>query len=116
MPIFENAVLLFDGIFLFRRELNPYWDVRVLLDVDAATSMTRAVERDAAAPGSADTIRRKYEVRYEPAWRRYCDLEAPEVHADLIIDHTDVERPVILKVRDAIKSSASRDQQGARRD
>ena len=27
-----NAILLFDGLFLFRRELNSYWDFRVLLE------------------------------------------------------------------------------------
>jgi uridine kinase len=29
-----NAILLFDGVFVLRRELNPYWDLRILVDVD----------------------------------------------------------------------------------
>ena len=93
----SHAVLLFDGVFLFRRELNAYWDFRVLLDVDAATSVTRAVERDAGPDAAEDVVRRKYEMRYEPAWRMYCELEAPDVKADLVIDNRDVMTPCFLK-------------------
>lgn len=93
----SNAVLLFDGVFLFRRELNAYWDFRVLLDVDAPTSVARAVERDAGPDADADVVRRKYDVRYEPAWRMYCEFERPDVKADVVIDNRDVAAPRFLK-------------------
>src|SRR5262249_59329107 len=51
-----NSILLFDGVFLFRRELNSYWDFRVLLDVDADLSISRAITRD-----SRDRSRRREE-------------------------------------------------------
>jgi uridine kinase len=92
-----DAVLLFDGLFLFRPELNAYWDFRVLLHVDPATSVSRAVERDQGPDASADVVRRKYDVRYEPAWLMYCELESPDSKADVVIDNTDVQGPVILK-------------------
>ncbi len=92
-----DAVLLFEGVFLFRRELNAYWDLRVLLHVDAPTSLSRAIERDTGGIGSADVVRRKYECRYEPAWLMYCDLEAPETKADVSIDNQDFGQPRILK-------------------
>ena len=97
IAVSSNAVLLFDGVFLFRRELNAYWDFRVLLDVDASTSVERAVERDVGPNTDADVVRRKYDVRYEPAWRMYCELEQPEVKADVIIDNRDVAEPRFLK-------------------
>ena len=97
IAVSANAVLLFDGLFLFRRELNAYWDFRILLHVDPATSVTRAVERDQGPDASPDIVRRKYEVRYEPAWRMYCDLEQPEGRADLIVDNVDVDRPIVIK-------------------
>jgi uridine kinase len=94
-----DAVLLFDGVFLFRPELNAYWDLRVLVHVDAATSVSRAIERDMSGIGDADAdlARRKYEFRYEPAWLMYCALDAPEAKADVIIDNQDFDRPRVLK-------------------
>jgi uridine kinase len=40
-----RSVLLFDGIFVFRRELNRYWDYRILVEVDAETALARALSR-----------------------------------------------------------------------
>ena len=90
-----QTILLFEGLFLFRRELNAYWDFRILLDVDPATSLARALFRDSDGP--ADFIRRKYEERYEPAWQIYLNAEDPESKADVIVDNRDFSRPSVLK-------------------
>jgi uridine kinase len=93
-----ESVLLFDGVFLFRRELDAYWDFRVLVHVDAPTSVSRAVERDASDGSSAvDVIRRKYEQRYEPAWLTYEAVEDPARKADVIVDNRDFARLEFLK-------------------
>jgi uridine kinase len=92
-----GCVLLFEGIFIFRRELNAYWDFRVLLDVDAATSLSRDLDRDTDVIGPAEVVRRKNEARYEPAWQIYVNEEHPESKADVIVDHRDFIRPRILK-------------------
>jgi uridine kinase len=88
-------ILLFEGIFLFRRELNDYWDFRILLDIDAETSWSRALERDTNVIGPADVTRRKYEQRYEPAWQIYVNEEHPEAKADVIVDNRDLHQPRI---------------------
>jgi uridine kinase len=97
IEVSADAVLLFDGVFLFRSELNAYWDLRVLVHVDPATSVSRAVERDQGPGAPADIVRRKYELRYEPAWLMYCELELPEAKADVVVDNTDFRQPLILK-------------------
>jgi uridine kinase len=97
IEVSSTAVLLFDGVFLFRRELNAYWDFRILLDVDAATSVARAVVRDAGPDAASDVVRRKYEMRYEPAWGMYCERESPESKADVVIDNREVATPRLLK-------------------
>jgi uridine kinase len=89
-----NSVLLFDGVFLFRPELNAYWDFRILLDIDAATSVSRAVARDTADP--PEITRRKYAERYEPAWQIYVAREHPASKADVIIDNRDFLHPLRL--------------------
>ena len=88
-----NAVLLFDGVFLFRRELDPYWDLRVLVEVDAKTSIERAVQRDAA--DGRDVIEREYRLRYEPAWLIYLERESPDLKADLIVHNRDLFDPAV---------------------
>ena len=90
-----NSVLLFDGLFLFRRELNSYWDFRILLDIDPATSVSRALGRDTGVQGEADFVRKKYEARYEPAWLIYLTEEHPESKADIIVDNRDYMNPKI---------------------
>jgi len=95
IPVGANAVLLFDGLFLFRRELNAYWDFRILLDIDSATSVSRALERDTGVLGEADLVRQKYEARYEPAWLIYVTEEDPESKADVIVDNRDYMNPEI---------------------
>jgi uridine kinase len=95
-PLSED-VLLFEGLFLFRSELNAHWDFRILLDVDRATSLSRAIARDTGVIGTADVTRRKYEERYEPAWQIYLDAVHPETEADVIVDNRDISRPRLLK-------------------
>lgn len=56
-----QSILIFEGLFLFRRELNACWDFRILLDVDAATSLSRALDRDTDVIGPADLVPAKYE-------------------------------------------------------
>jgi uridine kinase len=97
IPVDANSVLLFDGLFLFRRELNTYWDFRILLDIDYTTSLSRALERDMGVLGEADMVRKKCEVRYEPAWLIYVDQERPESKADIIVDNRDFLNPKLLK-------------------
>jgi uridine kinase len=93
-PVPSDAVLLFDGVFVLRQELARCWDVRILVDVDAETTIARAVARDR---GDREIIERKYRVRYEPAWRIYADEEEPERKADLIVRNQDVENPMLTK-------------------
>jgi len=92
-----DSVLLFEGLFLFRRELNAYWDFRILLDVDAGTCLSRDLDRYGDVTSPADVLRRKFEARYEPAWQIYVNEERPESKADAIVDNRDFLRPRILK-------------------
>lgn len=90
-----SAVLLFEGIFVLRDAINAYWDLRILVDVDAATSIERAVERDAGESGPREVIEKKYRLRYEPAWQIYLEREAPESKADVIVHNGDLGNPTL---------------------
>ena len=91
-----DAVLLFEGIFVLRDAINAYWDLRILVDVDAATSIERAVERDAGESGLRDVIEKKYRLRYEPAWQIYVKQEKPSAKADVIVNNGDLQNPTLV--------------------
>ena len=88
-----NAILLFEGIFLFRRELDACWDYRILVDVNPATSIARSVKRDTGVLGPRDLILRKCSQRYEPAWLLYEDRDNPGGKADAIVDNRNILCP-----------------------
>jgi uridine kinase len=93
----RNTVLLFDGVFLGRQELDRYWDLRILVNVDAETSIARGVRRDASSGDSKD-IETRYRLRYEPAWKIYLEKDRPEAKADFIVDNQDVDNPTLTRV------------------
>jgi phosphoglycolate phosphatase len=84
-----DTVVLFEGVFLFRRELAPYIDYRIFLDIPYEESKKRARERD---PGA---VMDKYDTKYLPAQRKYLEEYPPEKTADMIIDNANREYPYL---------------------
>jgi uridine kinase len=90
-----DAVLIVDGVFAFRPEINYHWDYRIWLSVDPQTSVRRGAERDQDWAGSeAEAVHRH---RYLPAERLYIDEVGPLQLADLIIDNTVFGQPRIVQ-------------------
>jgi uridine kinase len=48
----SDAVLIVDGVFAFRPEINDHWDFRIWLDVGPDLSVCRATVRDHDWAGS----------------------------------------------------------------
>jgi uridine kinase len=86
-----GAVLVVDGLFLHRRELEGLWDFTVLLDVPFEVAAARMAVRDGSHPDPDHPSM----ARYVQAQRRYFAERAPWERADLVIDNADVERPVV---------------------
>jgi uridine kinase len=91
-----EAVLVFDGVFLLRPKLRDWWTLAVYLRVPPSVTLARAVVRDAVEMGGAEEVRRRYEARYLPGQELYRGLVNPEAHAHVVIDNSDVDRPVVL--------------------
>ncbi len=84
-----NAVLLLDGVFLLRPELNAHWDYRIFVQVDFEVALRRAVQRDRELFGSPEAVRARYEERYFPAQRSYLERVQPQGLADAIVHNND---------------------------
>jgi uridine kinase len=90
-----TAALIVDGIFLHRPELRSCWDLSMFLKVDFDVSLPRGAARgptfDAIDPDSPP------HRRYVGGQRRYLAECNPEQQADIVIDYSDLQAPVVLK-------------------
>jgi uridine kinase len=94
-----DAVLVADGCFSLRPELVDYWDFRIYVHVDFDVVLRRGTERDQAWMDSAAAAEERYRTRYIPGERLYVDQVDPQSLADLVVDNTDFERPVLRQGR-----------------
>jgi uridine kinase len=85
----RHTIVLFEGVFLFRKELAPYIDYKVFLEIPFEESKKRAALRD------SEETNKKYELKYLPAQRKYLREYPPPKLADMIIDNTNWEFPAI---------------------
>jgi uridine kinase len=85
----QRDILIVDGTFLQRPELQGAWEVAVFVDVDAATAAGRGVSRDAKQLGGREAAEVLYRDRYAPAFEIYEKLCAPLQSADIVFDNTD---------------------------
>ncbi|HET6893496.1 MAG TPA: hypothetical protein VFH31_20525 [Pyrinomonadaceae bacterium] len=84
---FENAaVVIVEGIFLFKQALREYFDLRIWIDCSFSTALARALERKQEGLPSAATIK-AYETIYFPAQRIHMGHDNPRDSADLIINN-----------------------------
>jgi uridine kinase len=91
----KQCVLLFDGIFLHRRELREFWTCSIFLDVPFDTTFARMASRDGTpADPAADRNR-----RYLMGQRLYLAQCCPAELATFVVDNCDFYRPKITHKR-----------------
>lgn len=94
----NDSILLMEGVFLFRPELLSYWDIKIFLDVPFESTVKRAIKREAEIEhlGEESQIIEKYRKRYIPGQELYFKEANPKKKADIIIDNTDFNNPIIM--------------------
>jgi uridine kinase len=85
-----RAVVLVDGIFLMRPELDDLWSFRVYVAVAVEESLGRGIKRDGAE------AERFYRARYLPGQRLYDSQARPRERADVVVENDDVELPRLV--------------------
>jgi uridine kinase len=91
-----DSVLLFDGVFLLRRELRPFWDFSIFVQADFDETLRRAEARDRELMGGVEAVRERYRKRYIPGQKLYFSRCAPQQTADVVVDNTDVSEPRLV--------------------
>jgi uridine kinase len=85
-----DAVLVVDGLFLHRDELAGYWDFSIFLTAPFAVTARRMARRDGTHPDPEHPSM----ARYVQGQRLYFAACRPWERADLVIDNSDIDRPV----------------------
>jgi uridine kinase len=76
-------LILLEGIFLFKRELQQCYDFRLWIDCSFKTALERALSRSQEGLPPADTIA-AYERIHFPAERVHFERDSPRDSADLV--------------------------------
>lgn len=90
----DDAVLLFDGVFLLRPGLVERWDLRIFVSAGFEVALDRARSRDLALFGSAAEVERRHRERYRPSQKFYFDSVRPTDLADIVVHNDETGRPV----------------------
>jgi uridine kinase len=98
----EDSILLVDGIFLLRPELNQEWDFRIFVKISYETSVERGCRRDLLRSGTAgdeayQALRQRYLQRYIPGQRIYLQSVRPEWLANVVWINDDVCNPELQR-------------------
>ena len=89
-----GAVVVVDGVFLHRPELDGAWEFSIFLDVDFAETARRMAIRDGSEPDPEHPSM----ARYVRAQRHYLASCRPEQRADIVVDNTALDAPVLVSV------------------
>lgn len=101
-----DAILIVDGTFLQRPELDVGWDLAVFVETSVDIAESRGLGRDADQLGGMDAARELYRRRYRPAYALYDRLCAPAANADVLVGNDDIDRPVLRLRQDGRLSSS----------
>jgi phosphoglycolate phosphatase len=93
----NDTVVILEGVLLYRKPLDRYFDLRVFLDIPFSEVLRRAGERDASRFGPEFLTR--YKTRYIPVQKRYLEDYSPRERSDMVIDNTDFANPRIVSTR-----------------
>jgi HAD superfamily hydrolase (TIGR01549 family) len=86
-----ETIVIFEGVFLLRKELLPHIDYTVFLDIPFRLSLERGMLRGGSA--------QKYNTKYHAAQRKYLAEYPPEKQADMMLDNSNWDSPSIINIR-----------------
>lgn len=90
----KNTFVILEGVFILREEIEAYLDYKIFIHVPFEQCKIRALKRDVPVYGHA--ILEKYDTKYIPTQKYYLEKYPPEEYADIIIENTDWNNPIII--------------------
>jgi len=91
-----NMVLIVDGTFLFKKDVEHLFDYKILVDTDFEIARKRGAERETEAFGSYEEAEKMFLNRYHAACKMYIDEHNPKSCADVIFRNNNFDDPVVV--------------------
>ena len=92
----NDAIIIVDGVFLFKKDLANYWSLKILLETADNIVIERGAMRDINRIGNYEDARNKYINRYIASQTIYYNEEHPEKSSDIIINNDDFNSPFVV--------------------
>jgi uridine kinase len=93
----RNGVLIVDGVFACRPEINSSWDLRIWVDIAPEHSVRRGTDRDTGMEGGAEEPAVLHRDRYVPSEMLYLSEVDPRSFVEVIVDNTDFSQPRLIR-------------------
>jgi uridine kinase len=93
----RNGVLIVDGVFACRPEINSSWDLRIWVDIAPEHSVRRGTDRDTGMEGGAEEAAVLHRDRYVPSEMLYLSEVDPRSFVEVIVDNTDFSQPRLIR-------------------
>ena len=96
-PVFASpdAILLFEGVMLFRKEIANAFDYRILVDTTFEVALERAKTRDLKHFGNMQTLLDKYTRRFIPGQKCYLEEYRPAETVDATVGNENPAEPTL---------------------
>jgi uridine kinase len=91
----NQDIVIVEGLFLLRPELMRLFDFVIRLNIPNQEVIKRALSRDVGVFGNAEYVLRGYNLQSLPAQDYYIKLCQPNKKADIVIENSDINNPII---------------------
>ncbi|ABK86020.1 uridine kinase [Bacillus thuringiensis str. Al Hakam] len=91
-----NMVLIVDGTFLLKKDVEHLFDYKIFVDTDFEIARKRGAKRETEAFGSYEEAEKMFLSRYHAACKMYIDEHNPKECADVVFQNTDLANPEVI--------------------
>ncbi len=90
-----SSIVIVDGIFLQRQELNDCFDVIIFVKASFNRTLSRMLARDAETTNDDQETIAMFNTRYRPGQEMYLRECTPESRASVVFDNNDLDSPTL---------------------
>lgn len=91
-----NMVLIVDGTFLLKKEIEYLFDYKIFIDTDFEIAKKRGAERETEAFGSYEEAEKMFINRYHAACKMYIDEHNAKECTNVIFQNSNFDDPVVV--------------------
>ncbi|HDR7493806.1 TPA: hypothetical protein QCX40_004478 [Bacillus cereus] len=92
----QNMIFIVDGTFLLKKDVAYLFDYKIFVDTNFEIARKRGAKRETEAFGSYEEAEKIFLNRYHAACKLYIDEHNPKELADVLLENSKFDDPVVL--------------------